>query len=99
MELPSLPVVVTIMSPVRVVLPPPIIYPGAGQMPAGSQLVIVVVANIVVVPVPGRGVHTPREDWIMVAVAIEDGMIVLPWLSGAGPFVQPAITVGVRAHV
>lgn len=78
MELPSLPVVVTIMSPLRVVLPPPITYPGAGQTPAGPQLVIVVVANIVVVPVPGLGVQTPRVDWIMVAVAIDDGMMVLP---------------------
>lgn len=97
-EFPFLSVVVTITSPLRVVLPPPMTSPGAGHIPATPQLVIVVVANMVVVPVPGRGVHVARE--IGVNVRNVDGEIVLPPpLSGAGPLVQPAMIVGVRAQV
>lgn len=69
-------------------------------MPAAPQLVIVVVANFVVVPVPGRGVHTPLETGETGKVdAKDDGDIVFAPASGAGPIVQSVTTTGVRAHV
>ena len=57
-----------------------------------SHIVIVWVVNMVIVPVPGRGVHMPPP--------------VIPLLELANPrpppfgsLVQPGITVGVSAHV
>ena len=74
-------------------------YPGAGQRPPTPQVVIVVVAKIVKVPVPGRVVHMAR-DVGKVPIELIGGESVLPLpMSGAGGFVHLATTVGVSAQL